>query len=929
MTHVQPRMVARRSISLLLAFLTLTMVMLVNAGSALAIEKGNLDQCANGPLATPVQCVTTNWENGNLNASKAHYLEGQSVPYRIGLTDLNVGTSYTVRIEWDTTQGGDHALDYLTSFDRTETTANACTGILTVAQCAAAPTTAAIPVDPNVTKGQDQTLGNSDDIVQVPGQQFKMWGGNLTGTAPNYVLSGTYAGNSATSIDIQFTATGTDAVLAWGGHIASRQDWGAGNSAIAISGSPYHMRLLTLIPPDQGGNQDRSLSTDAVIFPATFNVIKAATPEGSTSFPFTSNFTTSTFNGSFSLVDNGTSTNTKTVSDILTFGTSKSVTEGLVTDWTLDSIACSQINGSTQAVTNFAGNVGTRTAAATINEGDTVTCTFANSRDKGSLEVRKQLSPTTDSGLFNLFIKQGATTIDSQADAGHNGTTGANTVDTGTYQVSETAGTGTNLSDYSAALSCSDQNGSVSSTGGNVTVAKGRNVVCTFTNTRETGSIELRKQLSPSGDPGKFNLAITQGANTIDTEADAGHNGTTGANAVSTGTYHVAETGGTGTTLNDYSAALSCSDQNGTVASTGGNVSVADGRTVVCTFTNTRKTGTLEVRKSLSPTGDPGVFDLVVKQGANTIDSASNQTPNGTPGANTVSTGPYQVSEAAGTNTDLNDYSASLSCLDQNGTVSSTGGNVAVGDGQNVVCTFTNTRETGTIELRKSLSPTDDPGLFDLTIEHGATLVDSATDQTHNGTTGANTVNTGTYDVSEAAGSNTDLDDYQSSLACSDQDGTVSSTGGSVAVGDGKNVVCTFTNTRETGTIQVRKELSPTDDPGLFNLFVKQGATTVESAANQGHNGSTSVKTVNTGTYQVSETGGTATDLDDYQAALECEDEDGTVSSTSGSVAVGAGKDVVCTFTNTRETGTIELRKELSPTDDPGVFDLTIKQGAT
>ncbi len=747
----------RRTLTLALVLMAMCTALMVNAAGAMAVEKGNLDQCANGPLTAPVQCIGTNWENGNLGPSKAHYLEGQSVPYRMGLTDLNIGTMYTVRIQWDTTKGGDHALDYLTSFDRTETTANACSGLLLAAQCLLPPTTAAIPVDPNVTKGHDQILGNGDDITQVGGQQFKMWGGTLTGTAPNYVVSGTYAGDSATSIDIQFTATGTEAVLAWGGHIASRADWGAGNSAIDISGSPYHMRLLTLIPPDSGGNQDRSLSTDAVIFPATFTTIKDATPNGSTSFPFTSNFTTSTFTGSFNLVDNGTSANTKTVSDILSFGTSKSVTEGSVTDWTLDSIACSQINGSTQAVTNFSGNVGTRTAAATIQEGDTVTCTFANSRDKGTLEVRKQLSPTTDSGLFNLFIKQGATTIDSASDQTHNGTTGSNSVDTGTYQVSETAGTGTNLNDYSASLSCVDQNGAVTSTGGNVTVAKGRNVVCTFTNTRKAGSIELRKQLSPTNDPGKFDLFVKQGATTIDSATDQGHNGTTGPTSVSTGTYQVSEAGGTGTTLNDYSASLSCVDQNGAVTSTGGNVTVADGRNVVCTFTNTRKTGSLEVRKQLSPTNDPGVFNLFIKQGATTIDSASDQTHNGTTGSNSVATGTYQVSETAGTGTTLGDYTPSLSCVDQNGPVSSTGGNVSVTDGSNVVCTFTNTRKTGTIELRKSLSPTNDPGKFNLTIKRGATTIDTATNQGHNGTTGSNPVNTGTYDVSEAAGTGTDL----------------------------------------------------------------------------------------------------------------------------------------------------------------------------
>ena len=61
-------------------------------------------------------------------------------------------------------------------------------------------------------------------------------------------------------------------VLAWGGHIATRQDWGTGNSAVAISGSPYHTRLIDL--DGSGGNQDRSLSADAVIFPGFIHIVK-------------------------------------------------------------------------------------------------------------------------------------------------------------------------------------------------------------------------------------------------------------------------------------------------------------------------------------------------------------------------------------------------------------------------------------------------------------------------------------------------------------------------------------------------------------------------------------------------------------------------------------------------------------------------------
>lgn len=151
----------------------------------------NLDQCANGPLASPVRCSGTAWVNGNLNGSKAHYLEGQSVPYRLRMTDLTIG-SHAVTIEWDTTQQGKHAIDYLTSFNRTETTADPCSG---VAGCGATVSTSAITADPNVTGA---------GVTPASGV-FTLYGGTITNVSA-YTLSGTYAGSSSTRITISFKA---------------------------------------------------------------------------------------------------------------------------------------------------------------------------------------------------------------------------------------------------------------------------------------------------------------------------------------------------------------------------------------------------------------------------------------------------------------------------------------------------------------------------------------------------------------------------------------------------------------------------------------------------------------------------------------------------------------------------------------------------
>src|SRR5262249_48084999 len=135
----------------------------------------NLDQCANGGVGNPpVPCTGSAWQNGNLNENQAHYLEGDSVPYRLRFAALatvpppsSAPTPHTVTISWDTTQTGRHALDYLTTFDRTEGTADPCSG---VADCVpAGASTFPIPVDPNVAAGPDGIQGTPDDIAQIPG----------------------------------------------------------------------------------------------------------------------------------------------------------------------------------------------------------------------------------------------------------------------------------------------------------------------------------------------------------------------------------------------------------------------------------------------------------------------------------------------------------------------------------------------------------------------------------------------------------------------------------------------------------------------------------------------------------------------------------------------------------------------------------------
>jgi uncharacterized repeat protein (TIGR01451 family) len=215
-----------------------------------ANQAADLDQCANGTLASPQSCPP-GWQNGDLNGNNSHYREGDSVPFRAVLTNLSLG-SHTLVIEYDTLASGKHAYDYLTTYNRTVGSADPCAGVATCVPGASG----AIPVDPSIAFANPSSS-------QVPGA-ISIWNGSVSGVA--------YGGADPAdkrSLTITFTAAASTAVLAWGGHVASQIDWGSGNSAGAISGSPYHNRILSL--DGVGGNQDRSMKAAAILpTPAQF-----------------------------------------------------------------------------------------------------------------------------------------------------------------------------------------------------------------------------------------------------------------------------------------------------------------------------------------------------------------------------------------------------------------------------------------------------------------------------------------------------------------------------------------------------------------------------------------------------------------------------------------------------------------------------------
>src|SRR5207247_2087056 len=73
-------------------------------------------------------------------------------------------------------------------------------------------------------------------------------------------------------VNVTPNATGDCRLLfGWSGHVAASADWGAGKGATSISGSPFHMRILGVdqVAGQTGGNQDRSVSLNAIVSPPT------------------------------------------------------------------------------------------------------------------------------------------------------------------------------------------------------------------------------------------------------------------------------------------------------------------------------------------------------------------------------------------------------------------------------------------------------------------------------------------------------------------------------------------------------------------------------------------------------------------------------------------------------------------------------------
>jgi hypothetical protein len=231
-----------------------------------ASASADLWQARNGSASAPVNPV--DWVKGNLGSANSHYSEGHSIPYRLVLTRLAPGP-HNVVIEWDTRQSGTHAIDYITHYDRllphdefrSHSIAEAVDPIAGLAGAFGPPGTYPIPAPTPIGTPVPGLPAASFEALPPALRAMTIWNGSITSLT--YLQQESLsADTAATRLSIDFVATSPTVVIAWGGHIASRVDWGIGNSATSISGSPFHTRLVSF--DGAGGNQDRSVRSDSI-----------------------------------------------------------------------------------------------------------------------------------------------------------------------------------------------------------------------------------------------------------------------------------------------------------------------------------------------------------------------------------------------------------------------------------------------------------------------------------------------------------------------------------------------------------------------------------------------------------------------------------------------------------------------------------------
>ena len=642
----------------------------------------------------------------------------------------------------------------------------------------------------------------------------------------------------------------------------------------------------------------------------SITIIKDAQPDGAQDFSFSS--TTGTI-VPFALDDDSdpTLSNTKVISNLnpgaYTF------TEGVVSGWTLSQIVCTPGTAVT--------NTGNRTATVTLLAGANVTCTFIN-RQPGSITLIKDAQPN-DAQDFPFTSNQSSIapfSLDDDSDPTLSNQKVFTNLPSSLYSFTEGTVPGWAL----AALTCSPStNATYNGSTVSINLAPGEDVVCIFTNVKQTGSITIVKDAQPNA---AQDFPFTSGQSTIapfslDDDSDPALPNQKVFSNLPAGNYSFTEGTVAGWTL----ASIVCTPAiNTTSSGSTVNIGLTAGANVVCTFINTQQSGTLTIVKDAQP-HDPQDFHFVT-QGAGLTDfDLDDDSDASLPNTKTFIVTPgvsYTVTEAFVGGWITN----SIQCV-----VAVPGGTTTLTDtvqrqftvnltpGANVTCTFTNVKQTGSITIVKDAQPNDAQD-FSFTSNQSTIpgfLLDDDNDPSLSNQKVISNLPASTYTFTEGAVAGWTL----ANISCSPSANTSSSgTTLTVNLTAGATVVCTFINTQQSATLTIVKDAQP-NDPQDFH-FTTQGTGLTDFDLDDDSDATlsnTKTFTVTPGVaYTVTETAVSGWTTNSIQCIVAIPGGTTTFTDTAPrlfTVNLTPGANVTCTFTNQKQTGSITIVKDAQPND--------------
>jgi hypothetical protein len=388
-------------------------------------------------------------------------------------------------------------------------------------------------------------------------------------------------------------------------------------------------QTATIVLPQGGGDVVCTFTNTKQ--PSTL-IIKKVSNSGVGQFDFTSAsaaLPSPAVSGAFSLTTVTAGVAVSKTFDVVA-GTSYGVTESAKAGWTFNGREC-VVTTAGDGTSSIPADGTTQPAAITVGAGATVTCTYTNTKQPGTLIIKK----VSNGGVGQFDFTSASAALPSPASSGAFSLTTATagvavsqsfTVTPGTsYGVSESSKAGWTFNGRECVVTTAgDGTSSIPADGTTqpaaITVGAGATVTCTYTNTLQPGSLIIKKVTA--GGVGTFDFTSESAA--LPTPAVSGAFQLTTATAgtavsktfaVVPGTsYGVTESAKSGwrfdgracvvTTAGDGTSSIPADGTTQPAA-----ITVGAGATVTCTYTNS-KLAKLTIVKTVKGTGAPFTFNL-------------------------------------------------------------------------------------------------------------------------------------------------------------------------------------------------------------------------------------------------------------------------------------------------------------------------------